>query len=66
MNFAAEVNIPNEIVNHSTFVIAGDGPFYITANGVALTDTYGAVRYFRTRNAARKRISRERLGDYHN
>jgi hypothetical protein len=40
--------------------------FNVTRDGVALTDRYGSTRNFTTRNSARKRISRELRGDFHN
>lgn len=51
-----------------TFVIVSDwfGSLYIKRNGYPLTNSLGWTRYFRTRNSARKRISRERRGDFHN
>jgi hypothetical protein len=51
-----------------TYVIKSDwfGNFYIQRNGFTLTSSRGWTRYFRTRNSARKRISRERRGDFHN
>lgn len=49
-----------------TFEILGTpGRFYITRNGVELRDGAGFTRYFNTRNSARKRIARERSGDFH-
>ena len=39
--------------------------FAITRDGIYLTDRHGNVRTFVTRNAARKRISRERRGSFH-
>lgn len=44
---------------------AAGGYFYITRNGVYLTNKFGNARTFITRNAARKRISRERRGNFH-
>jgi hypothetical protein len=35
------------------------------ATGLLLTDFAGRVRFFATRNSARKRISRELRGNYH-
>jgi hypothetical protein len=51
-----------------TFVIKSDwfGSYFIERNGYVLTNSRGWTRYFRTRNSARKRISRERRGDFHN
>jgi hypothetical protein len=34
-------------------------------DGTLLRNRYGAVREFATRNSARKRIARERSGDFH-
>lgn len=39
--------------------------YIVTRNGRPLTDRFGYTRYFATRNSARKRIARERSGDYH-
>lgn len=39
--------------------------FVVLRNGTALTYPDGSTRTFPTRNAARKRISRERRGDFH-
>lgn len=44
-------------------------PFYeryaIEVDGNLLRDSAGEVRSFATRNAARKRVSRERRGNFH-
>lgn len=42
-----------------------EGHYYITLNGEVLRDSAGWTRYFSTRNAARKRISRERRQSFH-
>lgn len=42
------------------------GSFYIVRNGNVLVNKSGWTRYFSSRNGARKRISRERRGDFHN
>ena len=47
-------------------VPAGAAGFTITLNGETLTWPSGHTRYFTTRNAARKRISRERKQSFHN
>ncbi len=39
--------------------------FAVRRNGTFLTDANGSVRIYVTRNAARKRISRERSGNFH-
>lgn len=39
--------------------------FEVLKNGVALTDRNGYRRIFLTRNSARKRIARERSGNFH-
>lgn len=41
------------------------GGFVVLRNGFELRDADGWARIFRTRNSARKRISRERRGNYH-
>jgi hypothetical protein len=41
------------------------GYFYVARNGVYLRDRNNQARTFITRNAARKRISRERRGNFH-
>ena len=49
------------------FTISGndfDG-FTIARDGITLTNRYGSVRIFATRNSARKRIARERSGNFH-
>jgi hypothetical protein len=49
-----------------TFTIAGvEGAYTILRNGVTLTWPSGYPRYFSTRGTARKRISRERSGQFH-
>ena len=40
--------------------------YYIVRNARVLLDKAGYPRFFRTRNSARKRVSRERFGDFHN
>lgn len=45
-------------------VLTNDG-FMVTLDGNPLRDQNGLVRYFRTRNSARKRIARERSGNFH-
>jgi hypothetical protein len=41
--------------------------FYVVRNGVPLTHTGTQhIRYYSSRGAARKRISRERTGKFHN
>ncbi len=64
------------VATKETFTIKMDwlaGAYYITRTNVAgdwfgtpLRDSNGWTRYFATRNSARKRISRERRGDFHN
>lgn len=52
----------------ATFVIWNNtsGPgFVVTRNGVFLTDRNNQVRTFTTRSSARKRIARERSGNFH-
>ena len=39
--------------------------FTVVKNGAALVDSAGYARLFKTRNAARKRIARERSGNFH-
>lgn len=39
--------------------------FTVLCNGQPLTTPNGSVRYFATANSARKRISRERRGNFH-
>jgi len=46
-------------------IVEENGLFYVTRNGMFLTNRYGRARSFITRNTARKRISRERRGDFH-
>ena len=46
-------------------IVEADGYFYIDRNGVYLTDRNGRARVFATRVSARKRISRERRGNFH-
>lgn len=46
-------------------IVTNGGYFYVVRDGVYLTDRNGRVRTFITRNAARKRISRERSGNFH-
>ncbi len=41
------------------------GLFIVLKNGEPLLDREGAIRTFITRASARKRITRERRGDYH-
>jgi hypothetical protein len=54
-----------------TYVIeqTGCGDYIVKKNGIVLTekDQYGCewLRYFKTRNSARKRIARERSGNFH-
>lgn len=47
-------------------IVSGLGYFSVTRNGLSLIDRDGYRRTFTTRNAARKRISRERRGNFHN
>jgi hypothetical protein len=42
------------------------GDYFVTRNGDPLTDRNYRTRFFVSRNSARKRISRERRGDFHN
>lgn len=42
------------------------GNFIVLRDGQPLRDVYGNTRWFTSRNAARKRISRERKGNFHN
>ena len=47
-------------------VTDSDGFFVIEGpDGMLLRDTNGNIRRFITRNAARKRVSRERSGNFH-
>jgi len=58
MSTATETTTTYEIVSTDTgYAILRDGSY--------LTDSRGNVRTFVTRNAARKRISRERTGNFH-
>jgi hypothetical protein len=41
------------------------GFYYVYKNGVLLKDKNGTDRRFKTRNSARKRVARERAGDFH-
>ena len=59
----------NVTITKDTFVIIHDfwtGSYIIERNGMILRDKNGWTRRFVSRNGARKRISRERLGDFHN
>ena len=50
------------------FEVVAEGAFRFTirrADGTFLTDKYGRPRWFSTANSARKRISRERAGNFH-
>lgn len=44
---------------------AVDGNYRVFRNGVFLTDRHGMVRVFTSANSARKRIARERSGNFH-
>lgn len=48
-----------EVDSFGTFTVLDN------ATGAHLLDKYGTIRRFSTRNAARKRISRERSGNFH-
>lgn len=64
-NLFTSLNAPDTYVIVQT--ICSD--YIVKKNGIALvkTDKYGGewLRYFKTRNSARKRISRERRGQFH-
>lgn len=53
------------VITDTYEIVAYDGLFYVTRNGQDLTDHRGDSRSFISRNAARKRISRERSGNFH-
>ena len=46
-------------------IVENAGYFYVVRNGLYLRDRFNNPRTFITRNAARKRISRERRGNFH-
>jgi hypothetical protein len=41
------------------------GNYYILKDGLTLFDEQNQIRFFKTRNSARKRVSRERSGNFH-
>jgi hypothetical protein len=59
--------IDTATTTEATYTIEGndESGFYITINGLPLANRYGSTRYFSSRNSARKRIARERSGDFH-
>lgn len=57
------ITLPDFTVEHSA-----EWGGYVVRNNLTntlLTDRFGAVRVFSTPNTARKRISRERSGNFH-
>ena len=46
-------------------IVSYFGGYAVKRNGLLLVNDRGDVRVFVTRNAARKRISRERRGNFH-
>lgn len=47
-------------------IVLVEGNYMVKREGVYLVDHTGQVRIFRTHAGARKRISRDRRGDFHN
>lgn len=67
-NVTAPVRTATRLVNGDIYVIKFDwmaSRYYITRNSEVLRNDGGWTRYFATRNSARKRISRERSGNFH-
>jgi hypothetical protein len=62
-NTATISTIPNLEIVPDTY--SGYGYNVRRVDGTRLTNRLGAVRIFATRNSARKRISRERVGNFH-
>ena len=54
-------------IEQPTYAIVsnGAGAWNVLVNGEVLTDSTGMPRTFNTRATARKRISRERSGNFH-
>ena len=62
---AGTITAPEPTTTPTYGIVVNAGLFYVTRNGTYLTDKNGVARAFASRNAARKRISRERRGSFH-